>query len=144
MQFLGVGNDQESLPPLYVVPDHLPVADWIMKFILDSAKSQIKPKVYLLTKLLQEIANFPSDVIADAVMQDNIRNSSYRGLGCDLHETLGNFAHCSLSIAQVKLDSDWLTQIILDSDWLINYFLVQRWVFNMVSPCCQVNQLSLK
>jgi len=119
MQFLGVGNDQESLPPLYVVPDHLPVADWIMKFILDSAKSQIKPKVYLLTKLLQEIANFPSDVIADAVMQDNIRNSSYRGLGCDLHETLGNFAHCSLSIAQ-------------------------RWVFNMVSPCCQLYQLPLK
>ena len=111
--------DEDDIPPLYVVPDHLEAADCILDFILTKAESELKPKVYLLTKLLSELADFPSDVIAEALMEDKTKNSHCRGLGCDLHETLSNASHCSLSIAQ-------------------------RWVFNFTRPCCHHFNLPLK
>ena len=49
VEFLG--GDEEDLPPLYVVADHMPAADCITDFITSRAQSPIKIKVFSLNKL---------------------------------------------------------------------------------------------
>jgi len=109
VEFLG--GDEEDLPPLYVVADHMPAADCITDFITSRAQSPIKIKVFSLNKLLQELANLPSIYIAEAFLDDTTKFNHFKGLGCDVHESLRNSNHCSLAICQ-------------------------RHVFNVCSACC--------
>jgi len=106
-----LGGDEEDLPPLYVVADHMPAADCITDFITSRAQSQTKIKVFSLNKLLVELANFPSIYIAEVFLEDTTKFNHFKGLGCDVHESLRNSNHCSLAICQ-------------------------RHVFNVCSACC--------
>jgi len=118
VEFLG--GDEDDLPPLYVLPDQMPVADCITNFIHTKAKSNIPQlKVFSLTKLLKELAHYPSIHIAESFLEDETKYSHVRGLGCDLHESLQNAAHCALSFSQ-------------------------RNVFNVLHYCCQVYKIQLK
>ena len=69
VEFLG--GDEDNLPPLYVLPDQMPVAACITNFIQTKAKSNIPElKVYSLTKLLKEMALYPSIHIAESFLED--------------------------------------------------------------------------
>ena len=77
VEFLG--GDEEDLPPLYVVADHMPAADCITDFITSRAQSPIKIKVFSLNKLLQELANLPSIYIAEAFLDDTTKFNHFKG-----------------------------------------------------------------
>ena len=45
VEFLGGVDDDDELPPLYVMPDHMPAADCISNFIVTRANSDLNIKV---------------------------------------------------------------------------------------------------
>ena len=118
VEFLG--GDEEDLPPIYVIPDHSETATCITNCILDKAgDTRVKLKIYSLTKLLQELAGFPSVTIAEHFLDDTSKNQHIHSLGCDIHASLMKAAHCALSLAK-------------------------RQVYITLQACCQTQSITLR
>ena len=110
IQFLS-RNNEEMLPPIYVMPDHMDAAECITEFIVQKSSTvQDDPlRVYSLPKLMFELHNlplspshpaaYPSEYVAQTVLEDD-KFSHYPGLGCDFHESLESSHYCSQSICQ--------------------------------------------
>jgi len=127
-QFLSMGQtSQSTMPPIYVMPDHMEAAECITQFIMDKAghnETTNMLRVFSLPLLVLNLYNsspkhnWPIEYLAQYTMEKDLYSHHYH-LGCDFHEALENPTHCALSICK-------------------------RLVFSLSSECCPAHNLPLK
>ena len=128
LEFLGSSEEDGSLPPLFVAPQHEEAASCIIDYLHGKSGASKKIKLFSLPKLILEMYNLPLDPadvegrmtvhVATSVLETD-KFSHYAGIGCQFHEALENPIHCSEAI-------------------------VRRHVFDLVDACCRLYQLVLR
>jgi len=127
-QFLSLGQTNPStLPPIYVMPEHMEAAECITQFIMDKAghsQTTQQLRVFTLPLLVLNLFNsspnhsWPIEYLAQYTMEKDPYSHNYH-LGCDFHEILENPTHCALSISK-------------------------RLVFSLSAECCPAHNILLK
>ena len=128
LEFLGSSEEDGSLPPLFVAPQHEEAASCIIDYLHGKSGASKKIKLFSLPKLILEMYNLPLDPadvegrmtvhVATSVLETD-KFSHYAGIGCQFHEALENPIHCSEAI-------------------------VRRHVFDLADACCRLYQLVLR
>merc|ERR1719319_804336 len=112
--FMTSGDEGDSLPPLYVMSNHVEAAEFIVKLISKKAESDKTFAIYKLPQLCHELIKVAPDNGGDegenmpdipsaaqmALLLDREIYKYWPGLGCKFHEELGNTAHCALTIVK--------------------------------------------
>jgi len=127
-QFMSMGQtSQSTMPPIYVMPDHVEAAECITQFIMDKAghrETTNQLRIFSLPSLVFQLFNsstkhsWPIECLAQYTMEKDFFTHHYH-LGCDFHEALENPTHCALSICK-------------------------RLVFSLSAECCPAHNLPLK
>merc|ERR1719319_977363 len=112
--FMTSGDQGDSLPPLYVMSNHVEAAEFIVKLISEKAESDKTFAIYKLPQLCHELIKMAPENGGDegenmpdipslaqmALLLDREIYKYWPGLGCKFHEELGNTAHCALTIVK--------------------------------------------